>query len=184
MCVNLVVLRKLCKKSFCFPGKFTQLAQILHDRRSWQSRQISTLDVCQQSNEIEHFLKHAYILHYPIVVAILLQSIVIGGGGGGGRPRNLLLLRERKQCSLFWGKFDQFWEIRFLLQPKQMNIITSSVNVRNLPFQVPRSFRGIGFLAAISDIGKRTTIILLIPLIAYLILFHQFISIIQPVRSH
>ena len=40
MCVNLVVLCKLCEKSRCFPGKFTQLAQILHDRRS---RQISTL---------------------------------------------------------------------------------------------------------------------------------------------
>ena len=43
MCVNLEVLRKLCEKSRCFPGKFTQLAQILHDRRSWRSRQISTL---------------------------------------------------------------------------------------------------------------------------------------------
>ena len=29
----------------CFPEKFTQLAQILHDRRSWRSRQISTLSI-------------------------------------------------------------------------------------------------------------------------------------------
>ena len=43
VCVNLEVLRKLYKKLRCFPGKFTQLAQILHDRRSWRSRQISTL---------------------------------------------------------------------------------------------------------------------------------------------
>ena len=43
MRVNLVVLRKLCEKSRWFPGKFTRLAQILHDRRSWRSRQISTL---------------------------------------------------------------------------------------------------------------------------------------------
>ena len=41
-CVNLVILRKFCKKSHCFPGKFTQLTQILHDRRSRRSRQIST----------------------------------------------------------------------------------------------------------------------------------------------
>ena len=43
MCVNLVVLRKLWEKLRCFPEKFTQLAHILHDRRSWRSRQISTL---------------------------------------------------------------------------------------------------------------------------------------------
>ena len=43
VCVNLVVLRKLCEKSCCFPGQFTQLAQILHDRWSWQSQQILTL---------------------------------------------------------------------------------------------------------------------------------------------
>ena len=41
--VNLVVLRKLCEKLRCFSGKFTQLAQILHDRRSRRSREISTL---------------------------------------------------------------------------------------------------------------------------------------------
>ena len=45
VCINLVVLRKLCKKSHCFPRKFTQLAQILHDRRSWRSRQISALQI-------------------------------------------------------------------------------------------------------------------------------------------
>ena len=33
VCVNLEVLRKLCEKSRCFLGKFTQLAQILHDPR-------------------------------------------------------------------------------------------------------------------------------------------------------
>ena len=43
VCVNLVLLDILCKKWRCFPGKFTQLAKILHDRRSWRSRQISTL---------------------------------------------------------------------------------------------------------------------------------------------
>ena len=43
VCANLVVLRILCKKSRCFSGKFTQLAKILHDRRSWRSWQISTL---------------------------------------------------------------------------------------------------------------------------------------------
>ena len=36
----------------CFPGKFTQLAQILHDRRSWRSRQISTLHLCLSSSII------------------------------------------------------------------------------------------------------------------------------------
>ena len=41
---NLVVLRKLCEKSRCFLGKFTLLKQILHDRWSWRSRQISSLD--------------------------------------------------------------------------------------------------------------------------------------------
>ena len=45
MCVNLVVLGKLYGKLRCFPEKFTQLAQILHDRRSWRSRQISTLSI-------------------------------------------------------------------------------------------------------------------------------------------
>ena len=45
VCVNLVVLRKLCEESRCFPGKFTQLAQILHDRQLWRSRQISSLCV-------------------------------------------------------------------------------------------------------------------------------------------
>ena len=43
MSINLVVLRKLCEKSRCFPGKFTHLKQILHNHRSWRSRQISTL---------------------------------------------------------------------------------------------------------------------------------------------
>ena len=43
MCVNLVVLRKWCEKLRCFPVKYTHLEQILHDRRSWRSRQISTL---------------------------------------------------------------------------------------------------------------------------------------------
>ena len=42
MCVNFVVLRKFCEKSRCFQGKFTHLEQILHDRLSWRSRQIST----------------------------------------------------------------------------------------------------------------------------------------------
>ena len=42
VCVNL---RKLCDKLRCFPEKFTQLAQILHDRRLWRSRQISTLNL-------------------------------------------------------------------------------------------------------------------------------------------
>ena len=46
MCVNLEVLRKLCEKLRCFLGKVTQLAQILHDRWSWRSRQISTLLIC------------------------------------------------------------------------------------------------------------------------------------------
>ena len=46
MCVNLVVLRKICEKSHCSPGKITQFAQILHDRRSQRSRQISTLCQC------------------------------------------------------------------------------------------------------------------------------------------
>ena len=45
MCVNLLVLGKECEKSHCFSGKFTQLAQILHDHRSWGSRQISTLHI-------------------------------------------------------------------------------------------------------------------------------------------
>ena len=43
VCINLVVLCKYCEKSRCFLGKFTQLAQILHNRRSWRLRQISTL---------------------------------------------------------------------------------------------------------------------------------------------
>ena len=43
VCVKLVLLRILCRKSRCFLGKFTHLKQILHDRRSWRSRQISTL---------------------------------------------------------------------------------------------------------------------------------------------
>ena len=42
MCVNLVVLLKLCETSRWFPGKFTPLAQTLHGHRSWRSRQIST----------------------------------------------------------------------------------------------------------------------------------------------
>ena len=43
-CVNLVILRKFCEKSHCFPGKFTQLAQILHDRRSRQTQ------LCEQKS--------------------------------------------------------------------------------------------------------------------------------------
>ena len=46
MCVNLVVVRKLFEKLRCFPGKFTELGQILHDRRSRRSRQISSLSPC------------------------------------------------------------------------------------------------------------------------------------------
>ena len=42
MCVNLVLLRKFCKKSRYSQGKITQFAQILHDRRLRRSRQIST----------------------------------------------------------------------------------------------------------------------------------------------
>ena len=60
MCVNLVVLRKLCKKSRCFPGEFTQLAQILHDRRSWRSRQISTLHVIAHSASVLKWDYHDY----------------------------------------------------------------------------------------------------------------------------
>ena len=32
--LNLVLLRKFCMKSRCFLEKFTQIAKILHDRRS------------------------------------------------------------------------------------------------------------------------------------------------------
>ena len=35
-------LTQIVQKMRCFLDKFTQLARILHDRRSWQSRQIST----------------------------------------------------------------------------------------------------------------------------------------------
>ena len=56
-----------------------------------------------------------------------------------------------------------------------MNVITSSVNTlpknvriaSDFHFNLPTHLEG--FWAASSDIGKRTTIILLIPLIAYLI---------------
>ena len=34
------------KKLRCFMGKFTQLTKILHDCRSWRSRQISSLSWC------------------------------------------------------------------------------------------------------------------------------------------
>ena len=51
VCVNLAVLHKLCEKSRCFPGKFTQLAQILHDCRSSHSQQISTLDGCDDDGD-------------------------------------------------------------------------------------------------------------------------------------
>jgi len=43
MSVNLELLRKFCKKRRYFLEKFTQLAKILHDRRSRRSWQISTL---------------------------------------------------------------------------------------------------------------------------------------------
>ena len=43
VCVNLVVLRKLCEKLHCFPGEFTHLEQILQDRWSWRLQQILTL---------------------------------------------------------------------------------------------------------------------------------------------
>ena len=45
MCVNLEVLRKLCKKLHCFEEKFTQLTQ----------RQISTLDACSSIDFIRYF---------------------------------------------------------------------------------------------------------------------------------
>ena len=60
MCVNLVVQRKLCQKSRCFPGNFTQLAQILHDHRSWRSRQISTLHVIAHSASVLKWDYHDY----------------------------------------------------------------------------------------------------------------------------
>ena len=41
--VNLAILDKFGSKRRCFLEKFTQLAQILHDRWSRRSRQISTL---------------------------------------------------------------------------------------------------------------------------------------------
>ena len=44
MCVNLVVLCKLRKKLRCFPGIFTQRAQILRHRWSLRWQQISTVD--------------------------------------------------------------------------------------------------------------------------------------------
>ena len=34
----------MCKKLRCFLKKITQLTKILHDRRSWRSRQIPSLD--------------------------------------------------------------------------------------------------------------------------------------------
>ena len=43
VCVNLVLPRILSMKSRCFLGKITQLAKILHNHRSWWSRQISGL---------------------------------------------------------------------------------------------------------------------------------------------
>ena len=50
--VNLVVLCKLCEKLRCFLGKFTQLAQILHDRWLQRSRQISTLMISVSYNGV------------------------------------------------------------------------------------------------------------------------------------
>ena len=41
--VNFIFLRKFCKETRCFLEKFTQLEIFLHDRRSWRSRQISSL---------------------------------------------------------------------------------------------------------------------------------------------
>ena len=48
----LVVLQKLCETSRWFSWKFTQLSQILHDRRLWQSRQISTLLIYQTNKGV------------------------------------------------------------------------------------------------------------------------------------
>ena len=57
VCVYLILLRILCKKSRCFPGKFTQLAKILHDRWLWRSRQVSTL-LGRWSSEAQWRWKH------------------------------------------------------------------------------------------------------------------------------
>ena len=43
---------ELLRKKRCFLEKFTQLAQILHDRRLWRSRQISTL--CESISQENH----------------------------------------------------------------------------------------------------------------------------------
>ena len=45
--VNLELLREFCKKRRCFLDKFTQLAKILHDRRSRRSWQISRVPLCR-----------------------------------------------------------------------------------------------------------------------------------------
>ena len=65
MCVNLVVLRKLCETSRWFPGKFTQLAQILHDRRSWRLQQISTLPIRSPilTNLCPYFIMVVFYFH-------------------------------------------------------------------------------------------------------------------------
>ena len=56
---------QILRNSRRFPGKFTQLAQILHDRRSWRSRRISTLFlnsisiICHAS--LEYIVKSKYL---------------------------------------------------------------------------------------------------------------------------
>ena len=72
MCENLEVLLKLCEKSRCFPGKFTKLAQILHDCRSWRSRQTLTL-ATQSSNT---FTWSCHKFHFDQVIQVMMIYIL------------------------------------------------------------------------------------------------------------
>ena len=73
VCVNLEILRKLCKKMRCFLGKFTRLAQILHDRRSWRSQQISTLHVIYYLL----FIYYYYIFNIYYICGVLRNSLMV-----------------------------------------------------------------------------------------------------------
>ena len=143
MCVNLVVLRKLCEKSRCFLGKFTQLAQILHNRRSWRSRQISTLHLCLSSSIINSVIisstLHLYDECYQIslsfnndqsfnlsyfIIVLYYNDILIGDYIQGWRLCIHYYHHKRKP----WH-FDYIISCSFLIETLRKNCLSTFVRL-------------------------------------------------------
>merc|ERR1712240_46348 len=65
-CVNLVLLRILCKKSRCFPGKFTQLAKILHAGRDGRDESQLCLSLALTIHKIHSSCPDIFLISLPV----------------------------------------------------------------------------------------------------------------------